>query len=263
LNLASVKMLSTRNGTTIATFFSHNHCQHWKVLAKRHRSKEAEYVRHIDTAETRVSFPLVLVLGEMRFGHASNSVLNLTYSPCSGEDNLRSAANVGSIFRSADACGCSEVVSSGSCAQAVAWESVLGLQKLIAVHSTWNAAQLTTGITPHPRGNGAEKLSKSSLGAERIVPSQHFSTTLHAVEWLRRERPNLRLIGMETTEHSKIYTNVTYPGPRIAKERDGNVKNSPGVALFLGECLQQLASRIDEPTRIEILLRSRTEIRVS
>jgi len=154
-------------------------------LAKRHRSKEAEYVRHLDTAETRVSFPLVLVL-----------------------DNLRSAANVGSIFRSADACGCSEV--------------------------------LTTGITPHPNGNGAEKLSKSSLGAERVVPSRHFSTTLHAVEWLRRGRPNFRLIGMETTEHSKTYTNVSYPGrpgPRIAQENDGGevpTKNSPGVALFLG-----------------------------
>jgi len=174
-------------------------------LAKRHRSKEAEYVRHLDTAETRVSFPLVLVL-----------------------DNLRSAANVGSIFRSADACGCSEV--------------------------------LTTGITPHPHGNGAEKLSKSSLGAERVVPSRHFSTTLHAVEWLRRERPNFRLIGMETTEHSKMYTNVSYPGPRIAQENDGGevpIKNLPGVALFLGECLQLVRGFGRAYPRVEILFRSR------
>ena len=113
------------------------------------------------------------------------------------------------------------------------------LQTISSAHPSIRL-QLTTGITPHPNGNGAEKLSKSSLGAERIVPSRHFSTTLHAVEWLRRERPNFRLIGMETTEHSKIYTNVSYQGPRIAQEIDGGevpMKDSPGVALFLGECL--------------------------
>lgn len=174
-----------------------------------------------------MSFPLVLVLGELRFGHTGTSCLNLTH--CPGEDNLRSAANVGSIFRSADACGCSEVVSSGG-----------QLSDDILRSCRLRLGKLTTGITPHPNGNGAEKLSKSSLGAERVVPSRHFSTTLHAVEWLRRERPNFRLIGMETTEHSKTYTNVSYPGrpgPRIAQENDGGEvpkKNSPGVALFLG-----------------------------
>ncbi|KAL7526470.1 hypothetical protein ACHAXR_004104 [Thalassiosira sp. AJA248-18] len=148
-------------------------------LSKRHRSSEAEWVRHIDTSEHRRTFPLVLVL-----------------------DNLRSAANVGSIYRSADACGCLEI--------------------------------LTTGITPHPNGNGAEKLAKSALGAERIVNSKHFLTTKQALDFLRDERPNLLLVGMETTERSKCYTDVQYPGPQSISNNDDDSTQSPGVALFLG-----------------------------
>ncbi|KAL9191563.1 hypothetical protein ACHAXT_001269 [Thalassiosira profunda] len=148
-------------------------------LSKRHRSREAEWVRHIDTSEHRRAFPLVLVL-----------------------DNVRSAANVGSIYRSADACGCLEI--------------------------------LTTGITPHPNGNGAEKLAKSALGAERIVPSRHFLTTRQALEFLRKERPNLLLVGMETTERSKLYTTLQYPGPEPLAEENDDPAQLPGVALFLG-----------------------------
>lgn len=152
-------------------------------LSKRHRSREAEWVRHIDTSEHRRTFPLVLVL-----------------------DNLRSAANVGSIYRSADACGVAEV--------------------------------LTTGITPHTDGNGSEKLAKSALGAERIVNSLHFATTKQALEYLREERPNLILCGMETTDRSKLYTSVKYPGPELVSDIDDkeilDIASSPGVALFLG-----------------------------
>ncbi len=149
-------------------------------LSKRHRSREAEWVRHIDTSDQRRTFPLVLVL-----------------------DNVRSAANVGSIFRSADACGCLEV--------------------------------LTCGITPHPNGNGAEKLAKSALGAERIVSSRHFTTTKQALDFLRKERPNLKLIGMETTERSECYTTIHYPSPSsMAGDLDGDFSLATGVALFLG-----------------------------
>ena len=148
-------------------------------LSKRHRSREADWVRHIDTSDSRRTFPLVLVL-----------------------DNVRSAANVGSIFRSAEACGCLEI--------------------------------LTTGITPHPNGNGAEKLAKSALGAERMVASRHFATTLQAMEFLRRERPKLQLVGMETTEWSKSYVSVIYPGPTLVSGNDEDPTLAPGVALFLG-----------------------------
>ena len=158
-------------------------------LAKRHRSHEAEWVRHTDTVandgdgntnETTTRLPLFIVL-----------------------DNVRSAFNVGSIFRTADACACSEII--------------------------------TTGITPHPRGSGAEKLAKSALGADRVVPSRHFATTMEAVEYLRNERPGILLVGMETTERSVCYTDVAYPGGM--KENgslDDKKQNKAGTALFLG-----------------------------
>lgn len=163
---------------------SNRYARQIDFLSKRHRSREAEWVRHIDTSSSRRrTFPLVLVL-----------------------DNVRSAANVGSIFRSADACGCLEVI--------------------------------TTGITPHPHGNGAEKLAKSALGAEYIVPSRHFATAVQAMEYLRTERSQLQLVGMETTERSHCYTSVQYPGPRtseaVSDEDEEDVTLAPGVALFLG-----------------------------
>ena len=131
-------------------------------------------------------------------------------------DNVRSAFNVGSIFRTADACACAEII--------------------------------TTGITPHPGGSGAEKLAKSALGADRVVPSRHFATTMEAVDFLRNERPEILLVGMETTERSVCYTDVAYPGG-IGMDTNGwgdgegdndsdegisrDIKKT-GTALFLG-----------------------------
>jgi tRNA G18 (ribose-2'-O)-methylase SpoU len=125
-------------------------------LIKRHKSREAEWVRHTDTRETRTVYPLILVL-----------------------DNVRSAFNVGSLFRTADAAGCSMVI--------------------------------TTGITPHPGGSGEDKLAKSALGAERLVPHLHFGTMKNVLEYLRSEKKGYTIIGMETTDKSKLYTSIYYP----------------------------------------------------
>ena len=138
-------------------------------LVKRHKSRALEWVRHTDEdAKKRSLFPLSLIL-----------------------DNVRSAFNVGSIFRTADACGCMEVI--------------------------------TTGITPHPDGSGREKLSKCALGADAIVPTRHFSTTMEAIETLRSE-DDVMLVGMETTDRSLLYTdeNIIYP------------KHGKGTYLILG-----------------------------
>lgn len=128
-----------------------------EFLYKRHQSHQAEWVRHHDSAEaiSRHIFPIVLLL-----------------------DNLRSAMNVGSLFRTADATGCAQV---------------------------W-----TTGITPHPFGAGAEKLHKSALGAQLIVPSRHFSTTRDAIRYARDTLPEYQVIGMETTTRSRVYTDLEY-----------------------------------------------------
>jgi 23S rRNA (guanosine2251-2'-O)-methyltransferase len=120
---------------------------------------------------------------------------------------------VGSLYRTADACGCQEV--------------------------------FTCGITPHPNGSGADKLQKSALGAESLVPSRHFATTQQAVDCLREKFPDLKIIGMETTAKSEIYTQVDYDSYRIS-----------GVALVLGnevtgvdtEILSSLDAIVEIPT---------------
>ena len=152
-----------------------NCAQQITFLRKQHQSREAEWVRHNDKArDGRTVFPLILLL-----------------------DNVRSAFNVGSLFRTADACGCAKVI--------------------------------TTGITPHPDGGGAEKLSKSALGAERFVPSQHFDTMQQAVDYLRKERPGWALVGMETTERSVVYTEYKYPGSTGSSNSE-----DVGTVLVLG-----------------------------
>ena len=117
-------------------------------------------------------------------------------------DNVRSAFNVGSIFRTADACACAEVI--------------------------------TTGITPHPRGSGAEKLAKSALGAEVVVPSRHFTTTIEAIHYFRKAHPNVVLVGMETTALSTCYTEVVYPGKASDRVDSASVAMEAGTAIFLG-----------------------------
>jgi len=90
---------------------------------------------------------------------------------------------VGSIFRTADATGVSFVY--------------------------------TTGITPHPKGNGREKVAKVALGAERVVPTRHFDSTKEVVDFLRRGEEGEKkwtLVGMETTDRSLDYTSLSYPG---------------------------------------------------
>eukprot|EP00555_Chaetoceros_dichaeta_P007499 CAMPEP_0198273842 /NCGR_PEP_ID=MMETSP1447-20131203/58204_1 /TAXON_ID=420782 /ORGANISM="Chaetoceros dichaeta, Strain CCMP1751" /LENGTH=421 /DNA_ID=CAMNT_0043967707 /DNA_START=60 /DNA_END=1325 /DNA_ORIENTATION=+ len=140
-----------------------------EFLAKRNRSHRAEWVRHtdIDVAELtqtknseqmkKQTFPLIILL-----------------------DNVRSAFNVGSIFRTADACNCHQI--------------------------------LTTGITPHPNGSGMEKLQKCALGADRIVSTKHFGTTIEALAFVRKTYPHWMVVGLETTEGSQCYTDVIYPG---------------------------------------------------
>ena len=70
------------------------------------------------------------------------------------------------------------------------------------------------------------------------MSSKHFDTTLHALEYLRRERPGFMLVGMETTERSRCYTDVKYPwsspdNSSMENKQDITIFDQ-GVALFLG-----------------------------
>ena len=80
-------------------------------------------------------------------------------------DNVRSAYNVGSAFRSADAFGVSRVYLCGICA-----------------------------VPP------SAEIHKTALGAEEAVPWQHFADTLEAVAALKAE--GYTVVSVEQTENS-------------------------------------------------------------
>ena len=91
-------------------------------------------------------------------------------------DNLRSAFNVGSIFRTADTARVARI--------------------------------LTCGYTAHPPH---PKLEKTALGTLDYIHTDHFDTTVAAVESLRGQ--GTPVWALETTSRSKTFTSVTYPRP--------------------------------------------------
>ncbi|GMI25416.1 hypothetical protein TeGR_g9573 [Tetraparma gracilis] len=93
-------------------------------------------------------------------------------------DSLRSAQNVGSLLRSSDAAGLTEVV--------------------------------TTGITPHIGGAGGPKVLKVSLGAERSVPYRHVPSLFDAVRELRGR--GYKIVCLETAEEAVGLYEVDWGG---------------------------------------------------
>ncbi len=88
-------------------------------------------------------------------------------------DNIRSAFNVGSIFRTADATGQVEVY--------------------------------LCGITPTPENS---KIFKTSLGAEKTVKWKYFNNTMLAIESLKKE--NIPIYSIEITKDSKHFQKFEY-----------------------------------------------------
>ena len=80
-------------------------------------------------------------------------------------DNVRSAYNVGSVFRSGDAFHADKILLCGICA-----------------------------LPP------SAEIHKTALGAEEVVPWEHYADTLEAVRALRAE--GYTLVAVEQTEHS-------------------------------------------------------------
>ena len=91
-------------------------------------------------------------------------------------DNVRSAYNIGSFFRTADATGC--------------------------------AMLHICGISAHPPN---PKLDKTALGALDSVPWQYYVNTLEAVTSLKTE--NIPIFAIEQTDDSIDYREVKYPDP--------------------------------------------------
>ncbi len=91
-------------------------------------------------------------------------------------DNLRSAFNVGSIFRLCDTM------------------RVSGLY--------------LCGYTAHPPN---KKLIKTSLGTIDYVPWRHFEDTCEAVKFLQEDE--IEVWAVETTSHARRFDDVDYPHP--------------------------------------------------
>lgn len=91
-------------------------------------------------------------------------------------DNIRSLENVGSIFRTADA---------------------LGIDKIFLC-----------GISGKPPHN---KISKTALGAEKIIPFEYYSQTWRLIEKLKEEKVNI--ISLEQDKKSILYTKLKYKFP--------------------------------------------------
>lgn len=90
-------------------------------------------------------------------------------------DNIRSAFNVGSIFRSADGAGSVEKI-------------------------------YLCGITADIDN---PKLEKTALGALETVHSEHYDTTLDAIEELRDR--NIQIYAIELTDDAENFQEVEYP----------------------------------------------------
>ncbi len=90
-------------------------------------------------------------------------------------DNIRSAFNVGSIFRSADGAG--------------------SVKKIYL-------CGITTQID-NP------KLDKTALGATEMIPSEYYETTMEAIEELREK--GISIYSVELTDDAQNFQEIKYP----------------------------------------------------
>ena len=91
-------------------------------------------------------------------------------------DRLRSAFNVGNIFRLADACGAERIITCGY-----------------------------TATPPHP------KLSKTALGAEEYVSSEHYESSLEALHQLKDD--GYQAVGIETVQGADPVWEIQFKFP--------------------------------------------------
>ncbi|MCK4386896.1 MAG: RNA methyltransferase [Candidatus Pacebacteria bacterium] len=96
--------------------------------------------------------------------------------------NIRSAYNVGSIFRTADAGGISRI--------------------------------FLTGYTPVPTdkfGRETGGISKTALGAEKNIPWEYFSQPAPLIKKLKKQ--NIQIIGVEQAQNSVDYKKIKIKKP--------------------------------------------------
>ncbi|CEM37799.1 unnamed protein product [Vitrella brassicaformis CCMP3155] len=117
-------------------------------------------------------------------------------------DNVRSAHNVGSIIRTAEAGGVERVV--------------------------------VCGITPHPPH---PKLDKTSLGAHEHIPVHHVGTCVEAVRQLKEE--GFTIVVLETTDRSQPHVDISFP-PKTAVVFGNEVSGVATDVLHLADVLCEI-----------------------
>lgn len=88
--------------------------------------------------------------------------------------NIRSAHNVGSIFRTADAAGVSRVYLSGH-----------------------------TPIPEDRFGRAQKEIAKTALGAEKFLPWEYYASSMRIISKLKRE--GWRIVGVEQDARARDY----------------------------------------------------------
>lgn len=127
--------------------------------------------------------------------------------------NIRSAYNVGSIFRTADAAG---------------------------IHKLY-----LCGITPDPVdrfGRPVTKISKVSLGAEKAVPWQHYVSTARCIAFLKKQ--GYRVLAIERNRNSVPYTSVSInKGEKVALVLGNEVEGLPTSILEMADAILEIPMR--------------------
>ncbi len=126
------------------------------------RADQAAYLRNTDRSDLQV----------LDKGRASST--RMTHPVALLLDNVRSAFNVGSLFRTGETAGVAEIVTAG-----------------------------ITASPPHP------KLRKTAMQSLENVPTRHYDDVIEAVSALKEE--GYTICVMETTTNSQVYTSATYP----------------------------------------------------
>lgn len=116
-------------------------------------------------------------------------------------DNIRSALNVGAIFRTCDSAG---------------------VRKLHLC-----------GITPYPPHN---RIPKTALGAEDTVEWEKAANTLEHIQLLKKAGHKIFVV--EQTPHSKRFNEVEYPENTVLVFGHEITGVSPEVIALADECIE-------------------------
>jgi len=105
-------------------------------------------------------------------------------------DNIRSLENIGSIFRTADALRVNKIFLCGISGKHPGSEFLVSQENLATLH---------------------HKISKTALGAEKIIPFEYCSQTWRLIDRLKKEKVNI--VSLEQNKKSVLYTKIKYKFP--------------------------------------------------